>query len=109
MIKAVFRRLKKKATKKLIMAITTVLQSSNVIVPISITTAKIMATDAMLTVSKNADMILDFLSLGIRGFKKTTKTNDGKKIPIVAAKAPVNPPSCQPIKVADEKTGPGVN
>ncbi len=37
-----------------------------------------------------------------------TKTNAGRKIPIVATSAPVGPPRMYPMKVALVKSGPGV-
>ena len=60
-------------------------------------------------VSRNADINADFLSLGINGLRKATNKKEGAKIPAVAAIAPFIPLICQPMKVADEKTGPGVN
>lgn len=63
----------------------------------------------MFTVSKNVAIIFDMRSLGINGLRSATKINEGRKIPMVAAKAPPGPPSCHPMKVADENTGPGVN
>lgn len=86
-----------------------VLQSITVSLPISMTIDRIIAIDTILMVSKKADISLDFLSLGISGFRKATNKNDGRKIPIVATVAPPMPAICQPINVADEKTGPGVN
>ena len=91
------------------MAIRIVLQSIMVSLPISIITDRIIAMDTIFMVSKKADINLDFLSLGIRGFKKATNKNEGRKIPRVAAAAPPIPLICQPINVAEEKTGPGVN
>lgn len=67
------------------------------------------AIEAMFTESKNADINLELRSLGIKGLRNATKRKDGKKIPRVANAAPWKPDICQPIKVADEKTGPGVN
>ena len=58
---------------------------------ISKTTAIIKAIAAIFTASKNEARILDFLSLGIRGFKISTKINDGKNTPKVAANAPQTP------------------
>jgi hypothetical protein len=77
--------------------------------PISIITDKIIATDTMFTVSRKTLMILELLSRGTRGLSKATNKNEGRKIPTVAAIEPVTPPICQPINVAEEKTGPGVN
>ena len=86
-----------------------VLQSSNVNLPISTMTDRMMAMDTMFTVSKKALMIFDFLNFAINGLSNATKKNEGRKMPIVAAIAPDAPPICQPINVADEKTGPSVN
>ncbi len=72
-------------------------------------TAAIIAMDATLTVSRKADIIFDFLNAGISGLSRATNTKEGRKMPIVAAIAPSNPSICHPIKVAAEKTGPGVN
>ena len=90
-------------------AISIVLQSVKVSFPISTQTAIITATAAMFMASKNAVKILDFRIFGTNGFKMETKMKEGRKIQIVAAIAPQKPPSCQPIKVAVDKTGPGVN
>ena len=68
-----------------------------------------MAIDTILTVSKKADINFDLLSFGINGFNRATNKKEGRKIPMVAAMAPPAPPICQPMKVAEEKTGPGVN
>ena len=100
---------KLKEITKLTIVIEMVFQSFIDSFPILAQMAKIKATEAILTVSKNADIIPDFLNFGTIGFIKATNTKAGKKIPIVAAKAPGKPAICQPIKVAEEKTGPGVN
>ena len=50
----------------------------------------------------------DLLNLGIMGFSSHTNRKEGRKIPNVAASAPVTPFICQPIKVAVDNTGPGV-
>ncbi len=99
----------KNTTAKLTTAIRILFQSSNVSLPISMITAKIIATEVMFTASKKSDITVDLLNTGIKGFNNFTKTKDGKKIPTVAAMAPLIPPICQPINVAEEKTGPGVN
>ncbi len=65
--------------------------------------------EAIFTVSKNADIIFDLRNFGISGFKNATNKKEGRNIPMVAANAPLIPPICHPIKVAEEKTGPGVN
>src|SRR5690606_30806822 len=101
--------LKTKTAVKLITAIEMVRQSVSVSLPISTQTATITATAAMFTASKNAAITLDLRILGTRGFKMATKTKDGRKIPTVAAIAPKKPPNCQPMNVAVDKTGPGVN
>ncbi|HTS45430.1 MAG TPA: hypothetical protein VMH01_13615 [Puia sp.] len=94
---------------KLRTAIKTVFQSRIVSLPNTIITERIMATEAILTVSKNAPIILEDRSLGINGLRKATNRKDGRKMPAVAAIAPPIPLICHPINVADEKTGPGVN
>jgi len=76
--------------------------------PIFIQTTNISATAAIFTASKIALIILDFLIFGIKGFKTKTNKKEGRNIPMVAAIAPVIPFICQPIKVAVDKTGPGV-
>ena len=91
------------------MAITTVRQSVMDVFPISTHIARIKATDTIFTVSKNADNSVEFLNRDINGFNKATNKKEGKNIPVVAATAPGMPAICQPINVADEKTGPGVN
>ena len=85
------------------------LQSSSVSLPISPITDKIMAIETIFTVYRKALMTFDFLRRGINGLSKATKRNEGRNIPIVAAMAPCTPPICQPMNVADENTGPGVN
>ncbi len=90
------------------MAIKIVRQSVRVSLPMLIHTATIKATAATFTASKKAPITFDFRILGINGFKIRTKRNEGRKIPMVAAIAPVTPFICQPIKVAVDKTGPGV-
>jgi hypothetical protein len=80
-----------------------VLHSIITSLPISIITDKIMAIETMFIVSKNADITLDFLSFGMSGFKNATNKKDGRKMPIVAAIAPLMPPICQPINVAKKK------
>jgi hypothetical protein len=77
--------------------------------PISIHTTKIRAIETMFNVSKKEDIILDFLNLGINGLRNATNKKEGKNIPIVVATTPGNPAICQPMKVAEDKTGPGVN
>ena len=72
-------------------AIVVDLQSTKVSFPISTQTATITATAAIFTASKKAEMYLDFLSLGISGFKMLTKTKEGKNIPMLAATAPQIP------------------
>ena len=59
--------------------------------------------------SKNPEVILDFLSLGIKGFKAITNINDGRNIPSVDNTAPQKPAMKYPIAVAVVSTGPGVN
>ena len=93
---------------KLARAIKIVLQSVRVSFPIFTATATINATAATFTASKNAPKVLDFLSLGNKGFKIKTNKNEGRKIPMVAAIAPEIPFICHPIKVAVDNTGPGV-
>lgn len=93
---------------KPVAAIKILLQSTNTSRPISMMTAEIIATDAIFTASRNDDMIFDCRSLGIIGFNKATKMNEGRNIPTVAAKAAFAPSICQPMNVADENTGPGV-
>ncbi len=88
---------------------TIVRQSKMLSLPISKTIARMMATDATFTASKNADILGERRNAGMSGFRNATNKNDGRKIPIVAATAPQSPPTCQPIKVAAENTGPGVN
>ena len=89
-------------------AITIVRQSTKVSFAMFMQTAIINATAATFTASKTERIILEFLIFGINGFNTNTNINEGKKIPIVAAIAPVIPFSCHPIKVAVDKTGPGV-
>lgn len=72
-------------------------------------TDRMIAIDTTFTVSKKALIIFDFLNRGISGLSTATNKKDGRNIPIVAATAPGAPAICQPINVADEKTGPGVN
>ena len=108
-MKALFIFLKTNTTIRLSSAISIVLQSVKVSFPISIQTATIKATAAMLTASRNEAMALDFLIFGMIGLRMATNINEGRNIPIVAAIAPQNPLSCQPINVAVESTGPGVN
>ncbi len=91
------------------MAIKMVRQSESVDSPISMITDKIIATETMLAVSKKAPITLDFLKRGISGLRSATNKKEGRNMPMVAATAPDTPPICQPIKVADENTGPGVN
>ena len=86
-----------------------VFQSTMVSFPMSIHTAIITATAPIFTASKNAPIVFDFRKRGSNGFNIETNKNEGKKIPMVAAKAPQKPFSCQPIKVAVDNTGPGVN
>ena len=107
-INALFIFFKTKTTIKLVRAMTMVLQSVSVSFVISTHTATIKATAATFIASKMALIILDFLILGIKGFKINTNKNEGRKIPTVAARAPVKPFICQPINVAVDKTGPGV-
>ncbi len=107
-INALFIFLKTKTATKLAMAITMVRQSVSVSFVISMQTAMINATAATLTASKIAPMIFDFRILGINGFNSSTKRKEGRKMPIVAASAPAIPFICQPMKVAVDKTGPGV-
>lgn len=90
-------------------AIKIVRQSVKVSFPISTQTATITATAAMFTASKNAAIIFDFRIFGISGLSIATKMKEGRKIPTVAAIAPQNPFNYQPINVAVDKTGPGVN
>ncbi len=108
-MKAVFSFLKNMATTKPAMAIVIPRQSWMESLPSSTHTANIMATDATFTVSRKADIIADLLSLGMYGLSKATNKNEGRKMPTVAAMAPGSPAICQPINVAAEKTGPGVN
>ena len=68
-----------------------------------------MATDMMFTVSGKADISFDLRNFNTRGLRKATNKKEGKNMPTVAAIAPGRPAICQPIKVAEEKTGPGVN
>ena len=107
--KALFSFLNPKTTIKLATAIKIVRQSVKVSFPISIQTARIIATAPIFSASKNADIIFDFLIFGIKGLSTATNRNEGRKIPTVAAIAPQKPFNCQPIKVAVDKTGPGVN
>ena len=72
-------------------------------------TATMMATAATFTPSSSAPSKGFLRILWTRGLSSKTKINDGKNIPIVAAKAPCQQFSCQPMKVAVESTGPGVN
>lgn len=72
-------------------------------------TDKMIAIETMFIVSKKADITSELLSFGMSGFRKATNKNEGRKIPVVAAIAPPIPPICQPMNVAEEKTGPGVN
>ena len=109
MTNAVFSFLKKKVMMKLIAAIVIDRQSSNVSLLISMITEKMIAMLAILTVSRNALIIFDLRSLGINGLSNATNKKQGRKMPIVADKAPPTPASCHPIKVAEENTGPGVN
>lgn len=45
-------------------------QSPMASLPISIHTAKMMATETVLTVSRKAEITADLLNAGIKGFKK---------------------------------------
>ena len=100
--------MKTKTTTKLARAITIVRQSVKVSFAMFTQTAIINATAATFTASKIAPIIFDCRILGINGFNIKTKRNEGRKIPRVAASAPVIPFICQPIKVAVDNTGPGV-
>ncbi len=91
------------------MAISTVLQSIKVSLHISKQTANIKATAATFTAFKKALITFDFRIRGIIGLSTNTNKNEGKKIPNVAAKPPDSPFICQPINVAVDNTGPGVN
>lgn len=56
--------------------------------------------------TKTADLRI----LETRGFSMaTTKIKEGRKMPTVATTAPEKPYNCQPINVAVDRTGPGVN
>lgn len=70
------------------MAITIVLQSVIASFPISIHTARIKATEAALTASKNADISLDFRTAGMIRLSKVTNKKEGRNIPTVAPIAP---------------------
>src|SRR5262249_13775902 len=107
--KAPFSFLKAKVTVKHITAISNVFQSVTDALPISTQTASINAIEATFTVSKKADITLELRSLGTSGLRKATNKNDGRNMPAVAAAAPTGPAICQPTKVAEENTGPGVN
>jgi hypothetical protein len=50
----------------------------------------------------------DLRMRGMSGLVMATRMKEGRKIPSVASRAPGNPPSRYPIKVAVVKTGPGV-
>ena len=56
-------------------------------------TAAIRAREAALTPSSAAPSQGDLRMRGMSGFKKNTNKNEGRKMPPVAAKAPVKPPS----------------
>lgn len=60
--------------------------------PICTQIDSIKATETIFTVSKNTDIILDCLNLGITGFNRITNKKEGKKIPTVASIAPCQPP-----------------
>jgi len=70
----------KNTTAKLTTAMRILFQSSNVSLPISMITAKIIATEVMFTASRKSDITVDLLNTGIKGFNNFTKTKDGKKI-----------------------------
>ena len=93
---------------RLATAMSMVLQSVNVSLPISKHTARMTPTAAAFTASKNADNKGYFLILWTNGLRIVTKIKDGKNIPTVAARAPGNPPNWEPINVAVDNTGPGV-
>ena len=86
--KALFNFLNLKSRAILKTAITMVFQSVIVSFPIAIQTEIIMATDATLTASKNDENNFEFLIFSTNGFNRATKANEGRKIPIVATKAP---------------------
>ena len=71
-----------------------------------------MATEAIFTPSRKAENKRDFRIFGRKTLfpeQMKDKINDGRKTAIVASIAPGAPFICQPIKVTDENTGPGVN
>jgi hypothetical protein len=55
------------------------------------TTDTIIAAALMFTASKKLDLGLDFRSLGTMGFRISTNTKEGRKIPSVASSAPEIP------------------
>lgn len=68
-----------------------------------------IATEAAFTPSRKAENSLLRRMRGISGCDNATNTKEGRKIASVAKAADCHPPICQPIKVTDENTGPGVN
>ena len=56
--------------------------------PSSSVTAAISATAEALTASRKADSQAEARNRGMSGFRIQTKTNDGRKMPSVAAAAP---------------------
>lgn len=93
----------------LIIAIKIVRQSTTLSLPITRQTDNIMATEATFTASRNTDKPFELRIFFTNGLRNATNTNEGKNIATVETIAPYNPLIWYPIKVTDEKTGPGVN
>ena len=87
---------------------TTLVGSINVALASCQVTTVMKASEAALTLSRNAPAVTDRRTRGTSGPLAATKRNAGRKMPMVATAAPALPPRTYPIKVAVVKTGPGV-
>src|SRR5208337_1738302 len=94
---------------KLMPNTTSVVRSTIDAFPNCIATTAINASDPATTPSSAAAATADLRSRGISGPLTATSTNPGKKIPIVATAAPIQPATTYPINVAVVNSGPGVN
>ena len=90
-MKALFILLYRNMIKILSNAIKTVRQSVIVSLPITKQMETIRATEATFTASKKTVKVLELRIFFTNELSNPTKTNDGRKIPIVETMAPDNP------------------